>query len=51
VKIALDSGASGGTHGLLITFLGPGFGETGVVSAGCGAAEYAVSVQRSLQDR
>jgi tetratricopeptide (TPR) repeat protein len=31
VKITLDSNASGGTHGLLITFLGPGFGETGLL--------------------
>ena len=30
VKITLDSGASGGTHGLLVTFLGPGFTETGL---------------------
>jgi hypothetical protein len=30
VKITLESGASGGTHGLLVTFLGPGFTETGL---------------------
>jgi len=30
VKIALDSNAPGGTHGLLLSFLGPGFGETGL---------------------
>ena len=30
VKITLDSNAPGGTHGLLLSFLGPGFGETGL---------------------
>jgi tetratricopeptide (TPR) repeat protein len=30
VKIALDSNAPGGTHGLLLSFLGPGFTETGL---------------------
>lgn len=30
VKIALDSNAPGGTHGLLVSFLGPGFAETGL---------------------
>jgi hypothetical protein len=30
VKIALDSNAPGGTHGLLLSFLGQGFAETGL---------------------
>ena len=31
VKITLDSSAPGGSHGILVNFLGPGFSETGLV--------------------
>ena len=31
VKITLDAGAPGGSHGILVNFLGPGFSETGLV--------------------
>ena len=30
VKITLDSSPTGGSHGLLVSFLGPGFSETGL---------------------
>ncbi len=30
VKITLDGNAASGSHGLLVSFLGPGFGETGL---------------------
>ena len=48
VKITLDSGAPGGDSRAADHVSGAGIWGDGVVSAGFGAAEYAVSVQRAF---